>query len=94
MKMKVTNLFASLILVLGMAAGTAFADGGVTCTEEPKDNWQPQEKAEAAAKAAGYDVRKTLETNGCYELYGIKDGSLFELFYSPVDLALKATVKK
>ena len=83
------------LLALGIFAGAALADGGVACTTEPKDKWQAKEKAEAAAKEAGYEVRKTIITSGgCYEVYGVKDGGLFELFYNPVDLALKATVKK
>ncbi|MEO0809563.1 MAG: PepSY domain-containing protein [Pseudomonadota bacterium] len=94
MKAKFTVSFTGSLLAFGILAGTAFADGNVACTNESKDKWQPQEKAEAAAKAQGYDVRKTIETNGCYEVYGIKDGSMFELFYNPVNLALKATVKK
>ena len=30
----------------------------------------------------------------CYEVYGVKDGSMHELFYNPVDLKLLLTVKK
>ena len=50
--------------------------------------------AEAAAKAAGYDVRKSKVEGSCYEVYGVKDGKLFELFYSPEDLSLKHTKAK
>ncbi|HEY4987776.1 MAG TPA: PepSY domain-containing protein, partial [Bradyrhizobium sp.] len=30
----------------------------------------------------------------CYEIYGVKDGKTFELFYSPEDLSLKHTKAK
>jgi hypothetical protein len=43
--------------------------------------WKPASGAESAAKAAGCEVRKS-KTEG-YEVYGLKNGKLFELFYSP-----------
>lgn len=90
----IVSLIGSL-LTMGLFSAAALADGKVTCTSEAKDKWQAQEKAEEAAKEAGYEVRKSVITDGgCYEVYGIKDGSLFELFYNPIDLTLVATVKK
>ena len=47
-----------------------------------------------AAGAAGYEVRKTKVEGSCYEVYGVKGGKLFELFYSPEDLSLKKTIAK
>ena len=50
--------------------------------------------SEAKAKAAGYEVRRTKIEGSCYEVYGVKEGKLFELFYSPEDLSLKHTIAK
>ena len=81
----------ALILV---GAGPLRADGYKNCTKAPKASWQPASAAEAAATAAGYEVRKTKVEGSCYEVYGVKGGKLFELFYSPEDLSLKHTKAK
>jgi hypothetical protein len=71
------------------------ADGYKNCTKAPKASWQPASAAEAAATAAGYEVRKSKIEGSCYEVYGInKQGKLFELFYDPVDLKLMHTKAK
>jgi hypothetical protein len=81
-------------LALGLFGATAVADGFTNCTKEPKSNWKPASEAEAAAKTAGYEVRRSKIEGSCYEVYGVKDGKLFELFYSPVDLKLMHTKAK
>ena len=87
------KLIAALALVC--LAGPAFADGYTDCTKEPKDKWKKQADAEAEAKKAGYEVRRSKIEGACYEVYGVdKSGQLYELFYSPVDLTLKHTIKK
>jgi hypothetical protein len=70
------------------------ADGFKDCTNIAKARWKPASAAEAAAKAAGYEVRRSKVEGSCYEVYGVKDGKLFELFYSPEDLSLKHTIAK
>lgn len=77
-----------------LAVAPAFADGFKNCTKVPKASWKPAGEAEAAAKAAGYEVRKSKIEGSCYEVYGVKDGKLFELFYSPADLKLMHTKAK
>lgn len=89
--MRTTAVGLSLGL-LGLAP--AFADGFKNCTKEPKASWKPASEAEAAAKALGYEVRRSKIEGSCYEVYGVKDGKLFELFYSPVDLKLMHTKAK
>ena len=42
----------------------------------------------------GYEVRRSKIEGSCYEVYGVKEGKLFELFYSPEDLSLKRTIAK
>jgi len=76
------------------ALSPSAADGFKNCTKAAKSTWKPASAAEAAAKAAGYDVRKSKIEGSCYEVYGVKGGKLFELFYSPEDLSLKHTKAK
>jgi hypothetical protein len=89
-------LISVLALVsLGVSAVTpALADGYKNCTKLEKASWKPAGEAEAKAKAAGYEVRRSKVEGSCYEVYGVKDGKLFELFYSPEDLSLKHTIAK
>jgi len=85
------------VIVAALAAFAAtptLADGKKDCTTEPKSAWKEQKAAEAEASKAGYEVRRSKIEGACYEVYGVKDGQLYELFYSPVDLKLMATVKK
>ena len=72
----------------------ALADGYKNCTKVSKASWKPATEAEAQAKAAGYEVRRSKVEGSCYEVYGVKEGKLYELFYSPEDLSLKHTIAK
>ena len=88
---------AGIGLGLAMAlAGSSplLADGFTNCTKLAKASWKPVSEAEAVAKAAGYEVRRTKIEGSCYEVYGVKEGKLYELFYSPEDLSLKHTKAK
>ena len=93
---KSISLFAGSLLAMGLFAGAALADGDVKCTDAPPASWKhTKEEAEKAVTDGGYEVRKTLVTEGgCFEVYGVKDGQLFELFYNPVNMKLVATIKK
>ncbi len=82
-----------LTLVL-MSSGPLMADGFKNCTKAPKSSWQPASAAEALARTAGYEVRKSKIEGSCYEVYGVKGGKLFELFYSPENLKLIHTKQK
>jgi hypothetical protein len=86
------RLLAGIGLGLAMTlAGSPalLADGFTNCTKVAKASWKPVSEAEALARAAGYEVRRTKIDGSCYEVYGVKDGKLYELFYSPEDLSLK-----
>ena len=88
---------ASTVVALSLGvfgSGPTLADGFKNCTKLAKASWKPASEAEAKAKAAGYEVRKSKVEGSCYEVYGVKDGKLFELFYSPEDLSLKHTKAK
>ncbi|MGJ4903320.1 PepSY domain-containing protein [Bradyrhizobium sp. HKCCYLRH2060] len=92
--MKVIKLLG-VVLAAGLASGSAaLADGYKDCTRLDKASWKTTAEAEAKAKAAGYEVRQTKIEGTCYEVYGVKGGKLYELFYSPEDLALKHTKAK
>jgi hypothetical protein len=93
MKLVRASLAVTGILTLAGAV-PALADGFKDCTTAAKASWKPASAAEAAAKAAGYEVRRSKIEGSCYEVYGVKDGQLYELFYSPEDLTLKHTKAK
>ena len=80
--------------LFSLSAGAAYADGYKDCTKLQKGSWKPAAEAEAKAKEAGYEVRRSKIEGTCYEVYGVKNGKLFELFYSPEDLSLKHTIAK
>jgi hypothetical protein len=95
------EIFVKVICVLGVAlmvgigmGSSAMADGFKTCTKLDKASWKPASDAEAKAKEAGYEVRRSKIEGTCYEVYGVKGGKLYELFYSPEDLSLKHTIAK
>ena len=77
-----------------LAAAPVLADGYKNCTKLDKASWKPASEAEAKAKELGYEVRRSKIEGSCYEVYGVKAGKLFELFYSPEDLSLKHTIAK
>lgn len=81
-------------LAMTTSIGLALADGKKDCTTEPQAKWKPQAEAEATAKTAGYEVRRSKIEGACYEVYAVKDGKNLELFYNPVDLKLMHTVTK
>ncbi|MGY3531499.1 MULTISPECIES: PepSY domain-containing protein [Bradyrhizobium] len=94
MRVRVILSAVLAVCVLGFAGSAAFADGYKTCTKLDKASWKPATDAEAKAKAAGYEVRRSKVEGSCYEVYGVKEGKLYELFYSPEDLSLKHTIAK
>ncbi|WP_316180302.1 MULTISPECIES: PepSY domain-containing protein [unclassified Bradyrhizobium] len=85
---------AAALAVAFAAISPALADGYKDCTKLDKASWKPAAEAEAKAKDAGYEVRRSKVEGSCYEVYGVKGGKLYELFYSPEDLSLKHTIAK
>lgn len=94
MKKVITATMFVAWLLAAHAPSALLADGFKNCTKAAKASWKPASEAEAAARAAGYEVRKSKVEGTCYEVYGVKAGKLFELFYSPEDLSLKHTKAK
>jgi len=88
---------ASMVVGVSLAvfgAAPVWADGFKDCTKLAKASWKPASEAEAKAKELGYEVRRSKVEGSCYEVYGVRDGKLFELFYSPEDMSLKKTIAK
>ncbi|WP_315777082.1 MULTISPECIES: PepSY domain-containing protein [unclassified Bradyrhizobium] len=85
---------AAALAVAFTAISPALADGYKDCTKLDKASWKPAAEAEAKAKDAGYEVRRSKVEGTCYEVYGVKGDKLYELFYSPEDLSLKHTIAK
>lgn len=94
MFVKIIRGVALAASILGLTGSAAMADGYKNCTKLDKASWKPASEAEAKAKAAGYEVRRSKIEGSCYEVYGVKEGKLYELFYSPEDLSLKHTIAK
>lgn len=89
-----TSLAAAVLLGLAASGTPALADGKKDCTTAPQASWRPEADAETAAKAAGYEVRRTKVEGTCFEVYAVKDGKRFELFYEPIELKLVHIVEK
>jgi len=92
--MKTLIKISAVLAVSMFAAAPALADGFKDCTKLEKAKWKPATEAEAKAKELGYEVRRSKVEGSCYEVYGVKEGKLYELFYSPEDLSLKKTIAK
>ena len=92
--MKALIKVSAVLAVSLFATAPAFADGFKDCTKLEKAKWKPASEAEAKAKELGYEVRRSKVEGSCYEVYGVKEGKLYELFYSPEDLSLKKTIAK
>lgn len=92
--MMLPTLPVAAYVMISLMSSAALADAFKDCTKIAKTSWKPASEAEAKAKAAGYEVRRSKIEGSCYEVYGVKEGKLYELFYSPEDLALKHTIAK
>lgn len=75
-----TSLFAATTLLAGAGISMATEECGMT----NKADWMSIEAISAKAAEMGYDVRKVEVDDGCYEVYGIKDGVKTEVYFHPV----------
>jgi hypothetical protein len=77
-------LAAAAALALPFAAS---ATGLATCDSGDRAGWQPVETLESKLKAEGWQVRRTKEDGGCYEVYAIDaQGERVEAYFHPVTL--------
>ncbi|MBO3761206.1 PepSY domain-containing protein [Ciceribacter sp. L1K23] len=70
------------LMTLSAAAGIARASENHECNV-PKDKWMTEDAMKAKAVELGYDVRQVKVEDGCYEVYGIKDGKKVEAIFNP-----------
>jgi hypothetical protein len=53
------------------------------CTTAPRSQWLPIDGFAAKAREQGYAVVKVEISGTCYEVYGTKDGIVYELYFNP-----------
>ncbi len=85
--MKTISALCAVLLVAALAAPADARRGrggnDDHCTDAPRSEWQPMSVVEEKAKAMGYTIRKTEISGTCYEVYGTKNGVLYELYFNP-----------
>lgn len=64
------NLLFSLVILAGIASGSANATGRMTCDSGDKSNWKSEAALIEKITQEGWSVRKVKEDGGCYEVYG------------------------
>ncbi|KQW29135.1 hypothetical protein ASE36_11755 [Rhizobium sp. Root274] len=75
------KLIALSLISVASFAGLAHAED--TKCDAPKDKWMTEDAMKAKATEMGYDVRQVKVEDGCYEVYGIKDGKKVEAIFNP-----------
>lgn len=58
--------------------------GNDFCTNAPRSEWKSMSLASDKATSMGYAVTKVEISGTCYEVYGRKNGTLYELYFNPV----------
>ena len=53
------------------------------CTAAPRSQWLPIEDVAKRARSLGYAVVKIEISGSCYEVYGTRNGVLYELYFNP-----------
>ncbi len=74
----IASLFAASVL-----AGVAHAEDAGKCGTAPQDKWMTEDALKAKATEMGFDVRQIKVEDGCYEVYGIKNGQKVEALFNP-----------
>ncbi|MHA7968347.1 PepSY domain-containing protein [Rhizobium sp. CAU 1783] len=75
-------ILASLLATVAFGAA-ARAESEQSCGNAPKDKWMTEDALKAKATGMGFDVRQVKVEDGCYEVYGIKDGKKVEAIFNP-----------
>lgn len=84
--MRIVSTLVAVLLIAALAAPADARRGRGDddfCTDAPRSEWKSMSVVEEKAKAMGYDVRKIEISGTCYEVYGTKDGVLYELYFNP-----------
>lgn len=92
--MRLLSALSALALVAALAMPADARRGGRDddhCTSAPRSEWQPMSVVEKKARDMGYAVHKTEISGTCYEVYGERDGVLYELYFNPATAELVKT---
>lgn len=76
------KIVVATLLISASFAGIARAESSASC-DVAKDKWLSEAAMKAKATELGFDVRQIKVENGCYEVYGIKDGNKVEALFNP-----------
>ena len=77
------KLIALSFITFASFASFAQAEDESTKCDAPKDKWMTEEAMKAKATELGFEVRQVKVEDGCYEVYGIKDGKKVEAIFNP-----------
>lgn len=77
-----TIILASLLATVSIA-GVARAENEMSCGNAPRETWMTQEQIKAKAQEMGFEVRQIKVEDGCYEVYGIRNGAKIEALFNP-----------
>lgn len=77
------KLLAIALLTVAAVGGVAHAEDDAKCGNVPMEKWMGQDAIKAKAVELGFDVRQIKIEDGCYEVYGIKDGNKVEVLFNP-----------
>lgn len=77
------KFLAASLLALTTFAGIGYAQDDTKCGNVPQNQWMTEDAMKSQATELGFDVRKIKVEDGCYEVYGIKDGNKVEALFNP-----------
>lgn len=66
-----------------LATPVMASETSMSCGDAPQAKWMSQDAAKAKLAGMGYDVRRVKVENGCYEVYGMKDGTRVQAMMNP-----------
>ncbi|TDO15236.1 MULTISPECIES: PepSY domain-containing protein [Halomonas] len=82
-----TPLLVTTTLAATLASAMTFADDDCG---DPVSDWQPREVLRQKLEAEGWEVRRIVIDDGCYEVKGFdQDGNKVEAEYAPASLRLR-----
>lgn len=92
--MRLLSALSAFALAAALAVPADARRGGRDddhCTSAPRSEWQPMSVVEKQARDMGYTIRKIEISGTCYEVYGEKNGVLYELYFNPATAELVKT---
>jgi hypothetical protein len=80
-------MMVAALVVAGLTASPALADGNVKCGGGPKEKWAALPKLKKQVWMEGWKVAKVQIEGDCYEVYAhTAEGQAVEAFFHPVTL--------